>query len=371
MPHVQDWLSLLVSHHSDVPPGHTKTLCEDLAPRLTALGYRVSLHEAVPALVNLVAQIGQGAPHLAFNAHADTVGVDDPTAWRTDPFTLTAEGDRLAGLGAVNCKGSLATQLAVAEAVALAGGPARGTLSFSVVADEEPLGPNGTGLLRHENIVRPDYLLVGAPTQNGISHAERGVLWLAIETKGIAAHAGVPEHGDSAILRMVRIINRIETDLMPAIRARTSPQGNATLNIGRIQGGENPNVVPAWCRVEIDRRLLPAETVETALAEIEACLEPDSRIELLIGSPGFLAPADGALVKSLANAVRAVTGTEPHFPIAVGASDGRHYAADGIEIVTFGPGDGNLGHAANEWVSARQLDQAVEIQQKLVKKILG
>jgi len=365
-----DWLRLLVAHDTSVPPGDTGPLCRDLAPRLAALGYRVSLHEASPGLVSLVAVLGAGGPQLAFNAHADTVGVDDLAAWHSNPFELAQTDDRLAGLGAVNCKGSLAAQLVVAEDVARRGGPVRGSLSFSVVADEEQLGSSGTGLLRRDGIVRPDYLVVGAPTGNGISSAERGVMWVAIETTGIAAHAGVPETGDSAILRMLRILNRLQTELAPRLAVRTSPQGQATMNIGRIRGGENTNVVPAFCRVEIDRRLTPSENVAEAVEEIRACLEDHATLELLVGSSGFIAPADGALVRELTAAVRHVTGRAPAFPSAVGASDGRHYADDGIEIVTFGPGDGSLGHAANEWVSLHELAEAAMIQLDLVNRLL-
>src|SRR5690606_60132 len=151
-----------------------------------------------PGLDNLVASIGQGAPHLVFNAHVDTVGAGNKSEWNTDPFVLTEIGDRLYGLGTSNCKGSMAIQLWLAEELARQGGPKRGTVTFTFVTDEESLGPSGMSYLRRAGLVRPDMLFLGAPTANTLITAERGVMWVSVETFGRSAHAGAPETGDNA-----------------------------------------------------------------------------------------------------------------------------------------------------------------------------
>jgi acetylornithine deacetylase/succinyl-diaminopimelate desuccinylase-like protein len=144
-----------------------------------------------------------------------------------------------------------------------------------------------------------------------------------------------------------------------------------------INGGHNTNVVPSACRVEIDRRLLPDETVESAYQEIEAiiaaCGEPAGMVALerLRGTNGFRAPADGALVKEFSAAIEAETGKPPRFLNATGVSDGRYFADDAIEIVNFGPGSGDQGHAANESVPIDQMVQAALIQRDLVTRLLG
>ena len=79
------------------------------------------------------------------------------------------------------------------------GGPAKGEVIFTFVTDEESLGPNGMYFLRDKGIVKPDILLLGAPTDNSLIITERGVLWVEVTTTGCPAHAGQPEDGDNAV----------------------------------------------------------------------------------------------------------------------------------------------------------------------------
>ena len=179
-------LAGLVAAPTDYPPGNTVDLAQNVAGGLRQIGYRVEIHERSAGLANVIASIGSGAPHLMFNAHMDTVGVGERTEWRTDPFVLTPVGDRLYGLGASNCKGSMAVHLWLARRIAELGGPARGTVSFTFVADEESLGSEGMAYLRQAGIARPDLLCLGAPTGNAAITAERGVMWAAVTTTGKA-----------------------------------------------------------------------------------------------------------------------------------------------------------------------------------------
>lgn len=372
-----DLLAELVKIPTAYPPGDTTALTAVLAPRMKSLGYRVGVHAEVAGLENIVASIGTGAPHLVFNAHVDTVGVGDRSNWRTDPFVLTEDGDRLYGLGASNCKGSAAVHLWLAEEISRRGGPKRGTITFTFVTDEESLGPHGMAYLRNAGLVRPDLLCLGAPTSNALITSERGVMWVAIETNGRSAHAGAPETGDNAIERMLRLLAHLEKNLFPAIKARKSGSVRSTYNIGQFHGGSNTNVVPSRCRVEIDRRLLPSETVDGAYAEFVSALETSGEprdtwsVELMRGTNGFESSREGLLVRSLAEAVLEVTGSPAKFIDAVGASDGRWFADDGIEIVNFGPGGGTEGHAANEFVSRSELVESAAILLALVQRING
>lgn len=130
----------------------------------------------------------------------------------------------------------------------------------------------------------------------------------------------------------------------------------STINVGLIEGGSNANVVPSAAAMTIDRRLLPAEKVDAAFAELHAILsaagEPDGSwtLEKLTGTNGFRAAADGPGVTALGAAIAGRTGAPARLLNATGVSDGRYFADDGIEIVNFGPGSGAEGHAANESV---------------------
>jgi acetylornithine deacetylase/succinyl-diaminopimelate desuccinylase family protein len=370
-------LTELIAIRSPYPPGDTKAICAYAAARLTRAGYRVETVGRTPGVDNVAGSLGQGAPHLVFNAHADTVGVGDRALWRSDPLTALVRDGLVFGLGAGNCKGSMATQLWLADEIARAGGPRRGTVTFTFVGDEENLGPDGMALLRERGLVKPDMLVLGAQTENQLITAERGVLWVAIETRGKAAHAGAPDKGDNAILRMLRILTSLERAFGELLPARRDGAMASTINLGLISGGHNTNVVPSACRVEIDRRLLPNETVDQAYRELVALVaaagEPTDKVavERLRGTNGFRAPADGALVKNFSAAIQTATGKPARFLNATGVSDGRYFADDGIEIVNFGPGSGDQGHAANESVPIDQMVQAALIQRDLVARLLG
>ena len=370
-------LGQLIARPSTVPPGDTRAIAAFASARLRSAGYATETVSRAQGLENVVATLGSGAPWVVFNVHADTVDAGSRADWRTDPFEGVREGDRVIGLGAANCKGGMATHLWLAEEIARRGGPSRGRVSFTFVADEETMGPDGTRFLRESGLVRPDVLVVGAPTANRMVVTERGVLWVRITATGRGAHAGDPDAGDNAITRMGRVIRALEDGLGPRLATRRAGALASTMNLGLIRGGNNTNVVPAGCLAEIDRRLLPDEDVDTAFAEIaeivERAGEPEGTVgtERLLGANGFSAPADGAAVAAFGAAIEGRTGAAAALAHTVGASDGRYFADDGIEIIVFGPGDDAEGHAANESVPVGALVDAARIQIEAVDTLLG
>ncbi len=373
-----DILTDLVALRSDYPPGDTGAICAYAAKRLARAGYRVETHTDVAPFVNVVARLGSGRPRIVFNAHADTVAADDRDAWASDPLRAEVRDGRLYGLGAANCKASMAVQIWLAEALAAAGSVGdTGEVVFTFVGDEEAIGPNGMGYLRNAGLVQPDVLVFGATTDNQLIVAERGVMWVRITAQGRAAHAGDPGAGDNAIERMLRLLAALARELEPRLATRRDGEMASTTNIGLIRGGHNTNAVPSRCSVEIDRRLLPDEDVETAFAEIREILEGAGEpagsfsVELLLGSNGFKARRDGPAVTAFRSAIEARTGAPARFYNAMGVSDGRHFAADGIEIVGFGPGAGTEGHAANESVAVRQVVDAALICRDVTERLLG
>jgi acetylornithine deacetylase/succinyl-diaminopimelate desuccinylase family protein len=372
-------LTDLIALPSPYPPGTSVEICAYAAKRLKKAGYKVETVAKTKGVDNVVARMkGKSkGPVIAFNAHVDTVGVGERANWKSDPYKALVKGGLVYGLGAGNCKGSMAVQIWLAEEIARRSGPAKGELIFTFVADEENLGPDGMEYLRKTGKVRPDALILGAQTENNLIVAERGVMWARITTKGRAAHAGNPSAGDNAILRMMRLVGALSSYYDKALARRVSGAMKSTVNIGMFHGGHNTNVVPSACTVEIDRRLLPNEKVKDAFKELKSVIdgvrEPKGTyaVEFLTGTNGFFAPENGATVGAFEAAVKAKTGRKVKFLNATGVSDGRYYADDGIEIINFGPGSGAQGHAANESVPIAGMVEAVEIQMDVVKRLLG
>lgn len=366
----------LIAIPSTTPPGDTAAIMRYAQQRLTTVGYDTHLESRRPGVHNVVARLGSGSPSLVFNAHADTVEPGERTRWKTDPFVGAATAASVHGLGACNCKGSMAVQLWLADEVVRRGGPQKGEIVFTFVGDEEAFGSDGTKYLRDQGLIKPDMLVVGAPTRNQLITEERGVFQARIAASGRAAHAGEPQHGDNAILRMTRIITALEGTLARAVMSRARDGTHSTFNIGTISGGTTANVVPSRCTVEVDRRLVPGETVDAAFAELRTAIasagEPENlwSLELVTGNNGFSARRDSALVGAFSAAYATRHGQQPKFIIPIGASDARFFADDRVEILVTGPGDGREGHAANESMAIRDLIDAAHIHLGAVERLL-
>ena len=370
-------LSDLLAIPSPYPSGNTTEICNYTATRLNAAGYQTDTVSRDGRVQNVIAKMGTGKPSVVFNAHADTIAIADFNAWKTEPFIATEKEGRIHGLGAGNCKASMAIQIWLAEEIARRGGPKTGEVVFTFVGDEENLGPDGLAFLRESGAINPDVLICGAQTQLQTITEERGVLWIEISTTGISAHAGEPQNGDNAVDRMIRLIGKLDRELRPQLDKRSRGALRSTMNIGIIEGGKNTNAVPDQCRIEIDRRLMPEEGVDDAVAEFSETLkrskEPQGSwtVRNLTGTKGFASPTNVPVIAAFQRAIELHTNAPPYEVVAVGASDARYFADDGIILMTFGPGNAKDGHKANEFVPLDELEPAARIQLTAIKETLG
>jgi acetylornithine deacetylase/succinyl-diaminopimelate desuccinylase family protein len=363
-------LSDLIAIPSTYPPGDTSRIAAYCADVLSSSGYETRRLARKPGVENVVATRGSEASSIVFSAHADTVDVGDRASWGSDPYQATLRDGRVYGLGAANCKASMAVHLWLARQIARRGGPQRGTVQFTFVGDEENLGPEGLSWLREAGHIKPASLIVGAPTRNKLVLEERGVMWLRITTRGRAAHAGAPETGESAVMRTIELVRGLGHSL-PERRSKSGHR--TTLSVGRIRGGDNINVVPDQCVIELDRRILPDDDFDAAFREIRSVCEKAgaSAVELLAGTPGFSVPEDGRAVTAFAEAIRAVTERAAERLNAVGASDARYFARDSIDLVVTGPGDGVDSHVSNEFVALDEVVESARIHLAAAERLFG
>jgi acetylornithine deacetylase/succinyl-diaminopimelate desuccinylase family protein len=367
------------------PSGEERAVMEETARWCEAHALPFAVLAADPDRPNVVVTVGDpgSGPTVVMNGHLDTVPVSDLAAWRSGPFdpTLSADGRKLVGRGASDMKSAVAVMLHVVDR--LRDASLRGAVQVHVVSDEETGGAVGTLFLMEEiaagRLPRPDYCLIGEKSDLKVRNAERGLLAVEVTCLGRAAHtAAARVTGINAIAKAAKAILALEGDI-----DRFHPSvGKPVISINTIQGGIAHNVVPGECTFSIDRRLIPGETRESAVAEIRQALDAiaaedaEFRFELTVDPhrdhvPANLTPDDSPLVAALQQSIREVTGAEPEYFVAwAGATDGRFYRQAGIDTVGYGPG-GEFAHGANEAVIVDDLVTQANVYLATIGRLLG
>jgi acetylornithine deacetylase len=315
---------------------------------------------------NLVATYTPPHPapfHVLFEAHTDTVPVDGMTV---EPFAARVEGGKLYGRGACDVKAGVAVMLtAFARLVReRPPGSARVTVAFTV--DEENGGLGVAELMASG--VRADYAIVAEPTLLNIVNAHKGVARWHLETTGRACHSSRPEQGVNAVYRMAKLLQGVEAYAAELRRRPGHPiLGGRTASVGRVAGGVSPNTVPDFCRADVERRLLPGETFESATADLDAFLRalpgvdfPFALTRAAIGCLPLAPALSEELVERFGRTIDSVVGRHTVHPVPFG-TDAATVAAAGVPAVVFGPGDIAQAHTTDEWIDLAQLEPAAEI----------
>lgn len=324
-----------------------------IAAAMRDLGLTVTVHDLGATRVNVVGiRRGQGQGRsLLWNGHMDTVGVQGMTA----PFTATVRDGKLYGRGSQDMKASLAAMLAAVKALNDAGIELAGDLILTAVADEEYASLGTDDIVRH---YRADAALVLEPTDMALCRAHRGFVWYTVETIGRAAHGSRYAEGIDAIMHMGRFLAELEK-LGQELLARPphALAGPPSLHASLIEGGTELSVYPATCRLQLERRTIPGETVEQATAELQVILDrlaaadPTFRAQLtcFFHRAPFAVDAGAPIVRVLEQAVARRTGAHPPHVGATFWTDAALLAEVGIDTALIGPVGQGL-HSAEEWV---------------------
>lgn len=375
--HLAERLGELVRTPSENPPGNEAAAAALVAGWCADLGLEVETHEGEPGRPSVVATWrGVAGPTLTYCSHIDVVPVGDGSAWNDDPFSGVVRDGRLHGRGSADAKGPCVAALEALRILKEEGFSPRGTLQLALVADEETMGFKGAGHLVEKGILAPDVAVVGEPTSLRIVRGQRGAMWLRLATHGVAGHGSAPERGVNAVEHMAEVIRQLHESL-PDINHPLL--GGPTISVGTIRGGEKVNVIPAACVIEVDRRMVPGETIDTVLEGIQAAIArartrfPDIDASLdpaFVGRP-FEVPADARLVTDARASIRSVTGRDPDVIGFRGASDARFFAESGAEVILLGPGDIALAHTARESVDLEEVGDCALAYADLFARSIG
>lgn len=357
-----------------LPTGDPRAGEHRVADFLTATaasgGLDVEQREVLPNRSNVLAWLrpsGRAKRRIILAPHMDTVGhAEMPEAL----FRPLRKGDRLSGRGACDTKGSVAAMLsAVLRLARQSRRPAETEIVLAFLVDEENVQSGSRALVKDG--FRADLAIIGEPTLLKIVTAHKGDLWLTLRTRGKAAHGSRPELGRNAVHAMARIVDFLETDYAGYLQSKRHPfLGTATLNVGAIRGGTQPNIVPDECVITVDRRTIPGETNAGVIREIKTLLRKQGfAVEVVddkSAAPCWPMETDSnlPLVQSFLRSASQPDAVGVHY-----FSDASVFARAGTPAVLFGPGDIAQAHTADEWISLRSLNRAEEMLKHFLREL--
>jgi acetylornithine deacetylase len=331
-------------------------IADAIDAQMRSIGLEVERQDAAPGRPNVIGVLegSERGRSLMLCGHIDTVGVDGMAS----PFTPVVRDGRLYGRGSQDMKSGVAAMIDAAR-VAKASGFRKGRLIVAAVVDEEYASIGADALVREW---KADGAVVTEPTDLQVGVAHKGFAWAMVETRGRAAHGSRPVEGRDAILRMGRVLARLER-LDRELQARTPHPllGTGSLHASIIEGGKELSSYPDLCRLQLERRTVPGESAATFTAELTELLgvlrEEDRELEasagLLFSRSPYELPRTSDLPRAVETAAMAAGGR----PSSVGMSfwtDAAILGDAGIPSVLFGPGGAGL-HSLEEYVRVSEV----------------
>jgi acetylornithine deacetylase/succinyl-diaminopimelate desuccinylase-like protein len=351
------FLQALVQVPTDTPPGNNAPHAERTAELLAAMGLlaeKFAVPEAevkaygLQSITNLIVRrpYGPGGKTVALNAHGDVVPPGE--GWTHGPYSGEVVDGKLYGRASAVSKSDFASFTFATRALESLGAPLKGGVELHFTYDEEFGGELGPGWLLSHGHTKPD-LLIAAGFSYQVVTAHNGCLQMEVTLHGLASHAAYPHTGVDALqaanqlLTALYAYNGVLKTRLSSVEGITHPY----LNVGRIEGGSNTNVVPGKVVLKLDRRMIPEEDVHAVEAEVRALIAdavakcPGVRVEikrLLLADSLKPLAGNAPLVAAIQKHGQAVFGE----PIPTSGTplytDVRLYGAHGVPAVIYGAG---------------------------------
>jgi len=351
------FLQELVRVPTDTPPGNNAPHAERTAELLAGMGLMAEKHPVPQAAVqayglqsitNLIVRrpYAAGVPVIALNAHGDVVPPGE--GWTHGPYSGEVVDGKLYGRASAVSKSDFASFTFAVRALEALGVALKGGVELHFTYDEEFGGELGPGWLLDQGLTRPD-LLIAAGFSYQVVTAHNGCLQMEVTLHGLASHAAYPQTGVDALQAANQLLtalyahNRVLEGRRSAVAGITHPY----LNVGRIEGGSNTNVVPGKVVLKLDRRMIPEEDAAAVEAEVRSLIEqavaqsPGVRLEikrLLLAHALQPQTANAPLVAAIQRHGQVVFGE----PIPTSGTplytDVRLYGARGVPAVIYGAG---------------------------------
>ena len=354
-------LQELVRVPTDTPPGDNAPHAVRTAALLAGFGFDAKAYPVPDAevkaaglqsITNLVVQrrYGAGGPIVALNAHGDVVPPGE--GWTRDPYGGEVVDGKLYGRASAVSKCDFTTftfatraieSLRDSSKVALKGG-----VDLLFTYDEEFGGELGPGWLLAKGLTKPDFEIAAGFSYQVVT-AHNGCLQMEVTVHGKMGHAAVPETAVDALQAATRILSALYAENAELRKTKSAVKGinHGYINVGRIEGGTNTNVVPGKVVLKVDRRMIPEEDPTAVEAKLRSLIEraasgqPSITVEiqrLLLARSMQPLPGNKPLVDSLCAHATALLGEKVEASGTPLYTDARLFAERGIPAVIYGAG---------------------------------
>ena len=346
--------------------GEERALGNIVEEKLSDLGFDVDRDE----MGNVIARRGEGEGRtILFDGHLDHIQPGALDKWQFKPYAAQTHNGILYGRGTVDMKGALA---AIVYGCAIP--YVHGEVILTFVVHEETNEGVATKKIIEDRNLAIDACILGEPTDLEFSIGQRGRCVFKIITRGATSHASMPELGQNALYAMTPIIDRIKAANNNLPSHTFLGQGSMAVTTIKCEPGAGP-IVPDYCEIQVDRRLVPQETLEGVLLEMKE-LAKGAEVNLLVDDlvcytgyatkvdqyfPGWIMDRDHWAVKESLDALNKAIGREPEVIGWRFSTDGIATSGQlGIPTVGFGPGDPTLAHQPNEHIALNDVISAAK-----------
>ncbi len=398
---ITQFLSELIRINTTNPPGNETQAANFIAQYLARDGFESEIVESAPGRGSIITRLkGTGEkPSLLLLSHLDVVAAN-PAEWSVPPFDGTVKDGYVYGRGAYDMKGMTAIELFTLKLLKKNNIPIKGDVVLAATADEEKGGEEGAGFLlrNHKEKVWCPYVLnegggLAIPQKNGnvypVQTAEKGILWFKVKAKGTPGHGSTPNTADNAILRINKVIAkldsykpatmyvstlkeylaeiaRINPDLESdfknllnnptksdeildelakkdkALAEEIRPRTKTTITPTIIGGGCKENIIPSGCEATFDCRVLPGQSVDETLSTIKDLLKDVGfdklSFEIIQIHDGNESTTQTPLFSAISNVLREI---EPNCGVTpamtTGGTDSRFFRETGSVCYGFHP----------------------------------
>ena len=436
-------LSHLIRIDTTNPPGNETAAASFLADDLGKEGFECEIIESSSGRGNVITRLKGVAekPNLLLLSHLDVVPAK-PEEWSVDPFGGVVKDGFVWGRGALDMKSMIVIEALTMKLLKRNNVKLKSNIIFAATADEEKGGLAGVGhLLRnHRSRISAEYVLnegggLAIPTQNRnvytVQTAEKGILWLKIRAKGVPGHGSTPDAADNAIIRMNKVIEKLENFHPPIVIVPTvkrfldeiagedislrehisrllaspiqadqaldeltktdkllaeeiRPRIKMTITPTVIHGGVKENVIPSECEATFDCRVLPGQTTSQALELIKELLKgvgmEKLTFEIIQANEPSESPFETPLYDVITDVLREF---EPNCGVTpmlmTGGTDSRFFRREGSICYGFHPMRPEIAsgkiikreHGVDERISVENLVFGTSVLYEVVRRFMS